>query len=486
MSPGAIALSVIAAVVGLGSVIGFCSRGRHKMDLEQWTVGGRTFGLVLVCLMMAGETYTTFSILGASGWVYSKGGPALYIIAYITLANVGTYFLGPPIWKLGRMHRMQTQADFFQVIFGSKALSALVALVGIAALIPYLQLQLVGLGIIVSIASFGAISQALATTLAAVLIAGFVLASGIRAVAGISVLKDLLLVGVIVFVGVSVPRMLVGGIGPMFARLAEVRPGHLTMPGAFPAFGHGWYISMVLLSSLGMIVWPHGFASIFAAKDGETLQRNAIVLPLYNLTIPLVFFVGFAALIALPGLANGDLAFMTIVRSSYPPWFLGLVGSAGALAAMVPASVMLLSAATLFAKNLVRPILAPSLGDIHVARLARCLVLALTGLSLWFALHSSSTLVALLQLGYGMVGQFFPGIVLGLVWRRAQGFAVLWGIVCGLVLLAALELTGRDPVLGMAAGFVGLGVNLVVTVGLSLRTHVLRSDLGMFSVEPTQ
>ena len=77
MSPSLTALSVISGVVAVGSLAGFYAGARHKMDLEQWTVGGRGFGLVLVWLLMAGEVYTTFTFLGASGWAYSRGGPAL-------------------------------------------------------------------------------------------------------------------------------------------------------------------------------------------------------------------------------------------------------------------------------------------------------------------------------------------------------------------------------------------------------------------------
>jgi len=483
MSAGATALLVIASVVGLATAIGFFARGHHRMDLEQWTVGGRGFGLLIMWLMMAGEYYTTFSLLGASGWVFSKGGPALYIIAFVSLANCAVYFLGPEIWRLGKVHGLQTQADYFQLVYGNRWLSAVVGLVGIAAIVPYLQLQLTGLGIIVSIASFGGIGQRFAMTVAAALVAAFVLASGIRAVAGISILKDILMLGVVAFVGIAVPRMLFGGIGPMFARLAETRPGHLTMPGAVPAYGHVWYISMVLMSSLGQLIWPHSFGSIFSGKDGETIRRNAVVMPLYCLMMPFVFFVGFAAVLSQPGLANGDLAFMSVVRASFPPWFLGLVGGAGALAAIVPASIMLLTAATLFAKNLVRPILAPSLGDVGVARVARSLVVALTGCSLWCALHSSPTLVALLQLGYGMVCQFFPGIVMGLVWNRARAPAVLCGILGGLAVLTFLELTHRDPVFGMAAGFLGLVVNFCVTIGLSLLGSGRREESGAFDLE---
>ena len=88
MSPSAVSLATIFVIVAMGGAIGFLAGVHRKMDLEQWTVGGRGFGAVLMFLLMAGEVYTTFAFLGASGWAYSRGGPTLYIMAYLTLAYV--------------------------------------------------------------------------------------------------------------------------------------------------------------------------------------------------------------------------------------------------------------------------------------------------------------------------------------------------------------------------------------------------------------
>jgi SSS family solute:Na+ symporter len=136
MSPSAISLTMIFAIVGISATIGILAGARRKMDLEQWTVGGRGFGAVLMYLLMAGETYTTFAFLGASGWAYSRGGPTLYILAYLTLAYVVAFFILPPIWETGRKYGMQTQSDFFSVRYGNKYLAGFVCIVGIASFIP--------------------------------------------------------------------------------------------------------------------------------------------------------------------------------------------------------------------------------------------------------------------------------------------------------------------------------------------------------------
>ncbi|MGH7487046.1 MAG: sodium:solute symporter family protein, partial [bacterium] len=341
MSGSVVALAVIFLIVALGSVLGFYAGSRRKMDLEQWTVGGRGFGLLLMWLLMAGEVYTTFSFLGASGWAYSRGGPTLYILAYVTLAYVVSFFILPQIWEVGRAHGLQTEPDFFAKRYGSTHLAVSVSVIGVAVLIPYLQLQLTGLGIIVEVASFDAIGRTPAMVLAVVLVAAFVLASGIRAVAWVSVLKDALMVVAALAIGIGVPYIYFGGIGPMFAALARAKPDHLTMHGATKSMGHAWYASTVLLSALGFYMWPHTFGATFAAKSGNTLRRNAVVMPLYTITLVFIFFAGFAATLVVPGLKDGDLSMLTLVRKTFPPWFLGVVGGAGALTAMVPAAIII-------------------------------------------------------------------------------------------------------------------------------------------------
>ena len=256
----------------------------------------------------------------------------------------------------------------------------------------------------------------------------------------------------------------------MFAALAHARPAHLTMPGATANLGHTWYISTVLLTSLGFYMWPHAFGAAFTAKSADTLRRNAIVMPLYTITLAFIFFVGFAAVLVVPGLPNGDLSLLTIVRKSFPAWFLGVIGGAGALTAMVPAAIFILTAATLFAKNLYRPVFAPAMTDDQVAKLARAMVVVLSLISLYLAIYSSTTLVSLLLLGYAGVTQFFPGVVLGLYWKRVTMPAVFAGMIAGVATVVFLILTNQDPFFGWSAGFVALCLNFLITTTLSLLT----------------
>ena len=62
-----LALLIIFAFLALAIYLGIRARRGKDMDLEEWSVGGRGFGTIFVFLLLAGEIYTTFTFLGASG-----------------------------------------------------------------------------------------------------------------------------------------------------------------------------------------------------------------------------------------------------------------------------------------------------------------------------------------------------------------------------------------------------------------------------------
>ena len=128
--------------------------------------------------------------------------------------------------------------------------------------------------------------------------------SGIRGSAYTAVVKDILILGVVLFLGIYLPSHLYGGIGPMFEQIAAAKPGFLV----FPASGQSvaWFISTVLLTAVGFFMWPQSFAAAYSAKDARVFRRNAIALPIYQLILLFVFFVGFAAVLQVPGLKGAD------------------------------------------------------------------------------------------------------------------------------------------------------------------------------------
>jgi len=476
------ALVIIAAVTVFALYLGLRAKRGHDMSLEQWTVGGRSFGTAFVFLLMAGEIYTTFTFLGGSGFAYGKGAPVYYILAYATLAYILSYWLLPPIWRYAKANRLISQPHFFARKYDSPALGVLVALVGVAALIPYLVLQLKGLGIIVATASYGAIPSTAAIWIGAAVVTTYVIVSGVRGSAWNSVVKDTLILAVVLFLGIYLPIHYYGGLGPMFHAIDAAKPGFLT----FPAKGSSvsWFQSTVLLTALGFFMWPHTFGSVFTAKHERIFRRNAMVLPLYQLILLFVFFVGFAAVLKVPGLKGGDidLSLFRLSLQTFDPWFVGVIGAAGVLTALVPGSMILNTASTLLANDVYRGLLQRDAADATVAKLARILVPVVALVAVAFTLHGGETIVALLLMGYSFVTQLFPAMLCSLApHNRATKQGAFCGILTGVLVVAVtntmhISVGQLFPFLPDAAkdvniGFVALTLNIVVLAVVSAVTQ---------------
>jgi len=489
MSP---ALLVLGAFLALSFALGLMAGRGRQMNLEQWSVGGRGFGSLLVFLLMAGEIYTTFTFLGGSGWAYGRGAPAFYILCYGAIAYAISYFLLPVIWRYATRHQLHSQADFFVTKFQSPALGVLVSLVGVAGLIPYLVLQLKGLGIIVSETSYGALSVPIAVWISVAALVVYVVISGVHGSAWTAIVKDTMILAVAVGLGLYLPWRYYGGFGAMFAAIDQAKPGFLALPAK--GMSPSWFVSTVLLNALGFYTWPHAFASVYTAKSEEVFRKNAVVMPLYQLVLLFVFFTGFAAILQVPGLAGSqaDLSLLKISKLSFPPVVVGVIGAAGLLTALVPGSMILLSAATILAKNVYRP-LAPRTSERTIARLARGLVPLFALVAVGITLKSGEAIVPLLLLGYNVVSQLFPSMFLSLPAKpfvtRAGAIA---GILAGEATVAWVSLTGAtlaklfpewpSQVTDLNIGIVAMGVNTVVLLAVSAATRE-RASYGRAGME---
>jgi SSS family solute:Na+ symporter len=472
------ALLVIFGFLALSLYLGIQARKGKDMNLEQWTVGGRGFGTIFVFLLMAGEIYTTFTFLGGSGWAYSKGGPTFYIIGYGCLAYIMSYWLLPAIWKYAKEHKLMSQSDFFVSKYKSPYLGVLVSLVGVVALIPYLVLQLKGLGIIVSEASYGSISSTAAIWIGVLSVTVYVMISGIHGSAWTAVVKDIMILGVVVFLGLYLPFHYYGGIQPMFEAIEAAKPHFVALPEKGQSVS--WFVSTVLLTALGFYMWPHTFGSVYSAQNEKVFRKNAVIMPLYQLVLLFVFFVGFAAILQVPGLkgADGDLSLLRLSIQTFDPWFVGVIGAAGLLTAIVPGSMILMSASTLLAKNVYK-VFVPSATEEQISKLAKYLVPVVALISLYFTFQGGNTIVTLLLMGYSLVTQLFPALFFSL-WERnfvtKEGASA--GIIAGVVTVAYITISKStigtlfpslpQAVQDLNVGIIALVINVVVMTIVSL------------------
>ncbi|MFE9998336.1 sodium:solute symporter family protein [Streptomyces avermitilis] len=457
---------VVTVALGLLAVRG---RGGGQGGLAEWSVGGRSLGAVFIWVLMAGESYTSFSYLGAAGWGYNYGAPVLYVVAYLSCGYAVGYLVGPMLHAYARRHGLVGITDMVAHRYGRPWAGALVAVLASVCLLPYIQLQITGMGVVVSTISYGAISLNWAYFVAFAVTTGFVVVSGLRGSAWVSALKDLLVIGTLAFLAVYVPLHYFHGYGDFLERLVDSKREWLTLPGhggAESELGTGWFISTSLLNSLTVVIFPTTVAGYLGARDGDALRRNAIWLPAYNVLLFVPMLLGMAALFVVPGLtgAGSNLALFQLVVDSLPAWAVGVIGVAAALSSIVPMAVFMLVIGTMWGRSVLS--LVPRWRERQ--KLASQTVVVVAGvLALLLTYTAPNTLVRLSLISYEGMAQFVPMLLLGLVWRRFTLTAALSGLAVGGVLVCWLVFSERDPVFGVNAGLVALAANLVVAVAVA-------------------
>ncbi|WP_336053703.1 sodium:solute symporter family protein [Streptomyces sp. CA2R101] len=468
---------VLTVALGLLAVRG---RGRGRSSgggLTEWSVGGRSLGTVFIWVLMAGESYTSFSYLGAAGWGYNFGAPVLYVLAYMSCGYALGYVVGPMLWAYARRHRLVGITDMVAHRYRAPWLGAAVAVLATVCLLPYIQLQITGMGVVVSTISYGAISLNWAYFIAFAVTTGFVVISGLRGSAWVSVLKDVLVIATLGFLAVYVPLHYFGGYGPFLHRIVAEKPQWLTFPGhASGGLGPVWFITTTVVNSLTVVIFPTTVAGYLGARNAEVLRRNALCLPFYNVLLFVPMLLGMAALFVVPGLVGADsnLALFKLVVDSLPAWAVGLTGVAAALSSIVPMAVFMLVIGTMWGRSVLGARAHPDGGAGEASgdggrqkRWSQVVVVVAGALALLLTYTAPDTLVRLSLISYEGMAQLVPMLLLGLVWRRLTLRAAVSGLVAGFALVCVLVFGGHDPVGGMNAGIVALAVNVAVALGVT-------------------
>jgi SSS family solute:Na+ symporter len=426
-----------------------------------------------VIYFITGATiFSSFAFLGAPGWAYSRGAAVFYILGYGALGFLPFYFLGPRAARVGRAYGILTQAEMVARRFNAPAIAGVMALISIAALIPYLALQIKGAGYVLNAVTGGAISAPVGGALVYGVVLLYVLRSGVLGVGWTNTFQGVFMMVLAWGLGLYLPYRLYGGVGEMFAGIVATRPELLTAPGLTPA-GDAWswagYSSAVVVSILGFCVWPHLFMKAFTARDDKTLKRSVVLYPTFQIFLVPLFLIGFAGVSfgSAPQRPDQILPHM-LMQMDLPAVLVGLF-CAGALAAsMSSGDAMAHAAASIGIRDGLVTALGIELKPETQRRWIRWLVVLVIIAAYAVAVSYQGSLVQLLLTTYGAVVQFMPVVVATLYWKRATGPAVLAALIAGSAVTVFFVTYPDARLFDLHAGLHGVAVNVVLLVSISL------------------
>jgi len=407
---------------------------------------------------------TSWTFYGSVGRAAASGLDFLPIYLGPTLVFCLGWVLLSRILRVSKAHRITSIADLLASRFGkSGAVAGLVSVIAVIGSVPYIALQLKAVSTSLNVlleyqGSFGEGSQTASVLrntelwVAAVL-ALFAVLFGTRkidaserhegivaAIAFESIVKLVAFVAVGLFAGL----VLFDGFGDIFAR-AAVRP-ELAKLFDFggPAASIEW-IGLTFLAMAAIVCLPRQFQVMVVENvDERHLDRALWLFPAYLIAINLfVVPIALAGLLSAPAGTDPDTLVLTLpLAAGYNGLaLLAFLGGLSAAASMVIVETVALS--TMICNDLVVPMLLrlgrlaadtrPVLLGIRRAAIG---LVVLLGFAYVRVVRESYGLVSIGLVSFAAVAQFFPAIVFGLFWRRANRLGVLVGITAGFLVWA--------------------------------------------------
>ena len=430
-----------ALVTILGFAAGRWRRG-DLSDLQEWGLGGRRFGPWVSWFLLGGDLYTAYTVIAVPALVYANGAFGLFAIPYTILIYPLLYLTFPRLWAVTHRKGYVTAADYVDGRYGNRYLALAVALTGIVATMPYIALQIVGMEKVIEALGFP--SSGLPITIAFLILALYTYSSGLRAPAMIAFVKDIMIYIFVIAVVVVVPTKL-GGYGAIFDKAAIVlaaksaashKPAGILLqaPQIVP------FITLALGSAMAVFMYPHSMTGILSASSGNTIRRNAFMLPAYSLILGLIAIMGYMAIAAGVSVKNPQEAVPQLFLKMFPGWFAGFAFAGIAIGALVPAAVMAIGAANTFTRNVWKPFVDPAIAPAREAQLAKLVsLLVKIGALLVIFLVPTTFAIDLQLLGGVWMVQIFPAVIFGLFTRWFSGWALLAGLLVGLAVGTTLS-----------------------------------------------
>jgi Na+/proline symporter/signal transduction histidine kinase len=411
---------------------------------------------------------TTWTFYGSVGRAAVNGVGFLPIYLGPTLMAALWWIVLRKIIRISKANRITSIADFVAARYGKSALlGALVTLVAVVGVVPYIALQLKAVS-----ASFTVLTHypeivnprgqagpwwSDTTLYIALLLAAFTIVFGTRhldaaerhegMVAAIA-FESLVKLAAFLAVGIFVTFGMYDGFADLFAR-AQALPALLSLL-TLDGVAFGSWASLILLSMMAILFLPRQFqVAVVENVDENHLNKAIWLLPLYLLAMNV-----FVLPIALGGLmhfsgvdVDADTFVLTLPMLAHQQALALLVFIGGLSAATGMIIVETIALSTMVCNDLVMPVLLrlkplrlsqrPSLSGLFLnVRRGAILLLMMLGYAYFRLAGEASALVSIGLISFAAVAQFAPAMLGGIYWKHGTRYGALVGLCGGFLLWA--------------------------------------------------
>ena len=405
---------------------------------------------------------TSWTFYGSVGKAATTGLDFILIYLGPSLTAFSWWLILRKIIRISKENNITSIADFLSSRYGkSQWLGALITVIAILGIIPYVALQLKAVSTTFQIICgnqqlslpeniFGPDTALHSGFIVALVLSAFGVIFGARSlisserheglVAAIALESIVKLVAFLI-VGIFVTFFLFDGFTDIFSRLKlqQTVYDHLTTLGGDDESDYASWFTMLFLSMSGIVLLPRQFHIMVIENSAEEHIKEAMWrFPAYLFAINLfVIPIAFGGILFTGSTKGADYFVLSLPLLSGHSWIalLAFLGGFSAAAGMIMTESVAVS--TMFLNHLVMPIvvkLTPRswfpLLLINLKRFGIFLVVFL-GYSYNLMLGDTYTLVNMGLISFAAAAQFVPAMLGGLYWRRGNKAGAISGILCG-------------------------------------------------------
>ena len=458
--------------------IGLLSYRMSYRTPEDFFLARRGIGSLVLLIAVFATNMTAFFMMGVPSAAYHNGvGIYGWVAAPVALLTPLIFYLvGYPCWILGKHYGYMTPPELFGARWNSRAVT--LTLFGLLTFytIPYLVLGIMGGGLAFESMTSGMVPHWAGGLLVLGIVFSYVELGGLRGTAWVNVFQGLLFLFFLVIAFFWISSEL-GGLTHLTQRLAAEKP-ELLVRDHIPIFEPKLWFSYILVPPLAVIMFPHVFILMLAAKDHHSIRATCTLFPVAILMgwIPVVMIGTWGALEA-PGLVGkASDAIMPMMITEHLPELLVVYGVAAIFATIMSSlDSQILALSTLFTRDF--------LGTFHQRKLwegsrqvfwGRLFILLIGGLAYSLALRQPASILRISDYAFTGYVLLLPVALGALYWRRATKQAALASMIVGTLLLFLLP-GGPFPVLPdwLLFGFMPVVPCLVATTAALILVSLL-------------
>jgi SSS family solute:Na+ symporter len=464
-----VGLLIVYFVVILFAAFGTKAGKLKEKSIEEFAVGNRGLGWVIVLFIMMGILITASTFASWFSWTTFEGVIVQYLVVYSTLGFLFSYVFAKKIWIWGRKFNLLTQPDYVQLRYRSRPLTLIFAASAILIEAPWVVIEFAAMGILMNALTFGAISVKIGTIIVGVIVVSYILYSGMKAIAITELIQGIVSSVVIAFGLFFVVYKLWGGFGPLFRQVMEIAPENLLISRAGAADGitysHAHWSSIIITGSLGIMGWASFFSRIYTSKSIIDVKRVSYWSALLGFIFSAVLMIVGLGGVVFPDIVEAAVreeAFFQTMYNAFGPWFLGFAGIVVVAAGMSMVSVIMNSHGVIIAENFIKPLSKVEPTSESRMKVARWSLLIYSVVAIGIALLDLPNLYSIALIAYEGIAQIVPMLVFSLYWKRSNKYGALFGFVAGLVVAIIYAALGSGA--NWTGGVIGLLVNVIIHV----------------------